>query len=176
MDRKRLVIFRKKILGLNATTLERFVLRVRRLTRLPVIDVLVTTSSDMRRLNRQFRGIDKPTDVLSFPATPFGRPRENRFAGELAISAEIAKENAKRLEHSLSDEVKILTLHGMLHLAGFDHESDEGEMNRKERKLRKQLKLDLALIERTPGDAGSRELKRTNTGRRPSSARKRKSS
>jgi probable rRNA maturation factor len=70
------------------------------------------------------------------------------MAGEVAVSAEIARENAEGLGHSVADEVKILVLHGMLHLAGFDHERDNGEMARKESRLRRQLKLDAGLIER----------------------------
>ena len=70
------------------------------------------------------------------------------MAGEVAVSAEIARENDERLGHSVADEVKILVLHGMLHLAGFDHERDHGEMARKESRLRRQLKLEVGLIER----------------------------
>jgi probable rRNA maturation factor len=70
----------------------------------------------------------------------------------VAISADIARENARRLGHSVADEVKILVLHGILHLAGFDHEHDHGEMARKESRLRRQLKLEAGLIERVqPG-------------------------
>jgi probable rRNA maturation factor len=71
------------------------------------------------------------------------------FAGDVAISAEIAAQNARRLGHSLPEEIKILALHGVLHLAGYDHERDRGEMARKEEHLRKQLGLPVALIERT---------------------------
>jgi probable rRNA maturation factor len=67
----------------------------------------------------------------------------------VAISADIARTNATRLGHSVADEVKILVLHGILHLAGFDHEHDNGEMARKENRLRRQLKLEVGLIERT---------------------------
>jgi len=144
----KLVILRKRIAGMSAATLERFVLRARRSVRLrQTVNVLVTGSAEMRSLNRQFRSADKPTDVLSFPSLP---NRENkRFAGELAISADIARDNARRLGHSLADEIKILVLHGILHLAGFDHERDHGKMAHKENQLRRQLKLEAGLIERT---------------------------
>jgi probable rRNA maturation factor len=69
-------------------------------------------------------------------------------AGDLAISADIAQENAKRLGHPVAEEIKILVLHGILHLAGFDHEKDNGEMARQERRLRRRLKLELGLIDR----------------------------
>jgi len=145
-----LVILRKRIAGLSRSTLERFVLRARRAARLhDPVNVLVTNSLEIRSLSSRFLGKDKPTDVLSFPS-PTGEPSKvRRVAGEVAISADIARENAARLGHSLADEVKILTLHGILHLAGFDHEHDHGEMARKEIRLRRQLKLEAGLIERT---------------------------
>jgi probable rRNA maturation factor len=145
-----LVILRKRIAGLSRSTLERFVLRARRAVRLrDPVNVLVTNSLEIRSLNSRFLGKDKPTDVLSFPS-PVGEPsKASRVAGEVAISADIARENAQRLGHSVGDEVKILALHGILHLAGFDHERDQGEMARKEIQLRRQLKLEASLIERT---------------------------
>lgn len=146
---EKVVIFRKRIAGLSPATLERFVLRARRAVPLhDPVNVLVTSSSELRSLNRRFRGADKATDVLSFP-TPEGQSTARPLAGDVAISADIARENARRLGHSVADEVKILTLHGILHLAGFDHEQDKGEMARKESGLRRQLKLEAGLIERT---------------------------
>src|ERR1700733_737622 len=134
---------------MSAATLERFVLRARRSVRLRhAVNVLVTSSAEMRSLNRRFRGADKPTDVLSFPPLPAANGRNQRFPGELAISLDIARENAQRLGHSLPNEIKILALHGILHLAGFDHEKDHGEMARKESQLRRQFKLESGLIER----------------------------
>lgn len=145
------IIFRKKIAGLRPSTLERFVLRARKAIDLrDPVNVLVTGSREMRSLNRQFRGKDKATDVLSFPSAPAVAVRARRFAGDLAISADIARQNALWLGHSVAAEIKILTLHGVLHLAGFDHENDRGEMARTESRLRRQLKLESGLIERTP--------------------------
>ena len=113
-------------------------------------NVLVTSSDAMRVLNRQFRGKNKPTDVLSFPASSLliTNSQKSTHAGEIAISAEIAAQNADRFGHTVAEEVKILTLHGILHLAGFDHERDNGEMARKEMKLRQALRLPVALIQR----------------------------
>ena len=148
--RKKLVILRKRVAGLSPSTLERFVLRARRAVRLPrQVNVLVTNSGELQSLNRRFRGTDKPTDVLSFPAPLASFGETSHVAGDVAISADIARENARRLGHSVVDEVKILALHGILHLAGFDHEHDHGEMARKENRLRQQLKLETGLIERT---------------------------
>jgi probable rRNA maturation factor len=145
-----LIILRKRIAGLSSSTLERFVLRARRAVHLhDTVNVLVTSSVELKSLNRQFRGVDRATDVLSFPAPPVTRRQAKPIAGDVAISADIARENARRLGHSMADEVKILVLHGILHLAGFDHERDNGDMARKESKLRLQLKLESSLIERT---------------------------
>jgi probable rRNA maturation factor len=171
--RKDLVIFRKRIAGLSALTIERFVLRVRRLVHLPeIVNVLVTSSSEVRSLNRQFRGLDKPTDVLSFPSLRLGKSEQKRIAGDVVISADIARENSARFGHSLETELKILSLHGILHLAGFDHEHDQGEMARKESRLRRQLKLEPGLIERMAARAPI-PLRRKANGKRSSATKRR---
>jgi probable rRNA maturation factor len=110
------------------------------------VDVLLADDSTLRRLNKNFRGKNKPTDVLSFPA-----PAEisQLHAGDLAISLETAARQAAIYGHTLRDEVKILLLHGLLHLSGFDHETDNGEMAMREATLRRQLRLSTALIERS---------------------------
>lgn len=99
----------------------------------------------MRSLNRRFRRKDRTTDVLSFPAET---ETQKVSAGEIAISAEIASQNARILGHSPAVEIKILILHGVLHLRGYDHECDNGEMARYEKRLRAKLRLPLGLIER----------------------------
>ncbi len=143
-----MVILRKRIVSLDRSTLEGFVWRVRRAVGLNgLVNVLVTSSATVRTLNRRFRGKNKTTDVLSFPAEPLS-PRRLALAGDIAISAEVAAANAARLGHSTAAEVKILALHGILHLAGFDHESDNGEMAREEAMLRRRFRLPVALIER----------------------------
>ena len=146
-----MVILQKKVVGLNEDALNRFVLRARKAVGVPgQVNVLVTSSAAVRSLNRQFRGQNKATDVLSFPftfPTPESRKRP-KLAGEIAISADIALQNSARLGHPPAPEVKILALHGILHLAGFDHERDNGEMARKEATLRRALRLPAALIER----------------------------
>jgi probable rRNA maturation factor len=150
----RLVILRKKVPGLTESSLDRFLLRAMRASRLRgSVSLLVTSSRELQRLNRQFRKKDKPTDVLSFPASA---AQTSQFAGDIAISAEIAAQNAGRLGHSTAEEVKILALHGVLHLAGYDHEQDDGEMSAKEMKLRKSLRLPVGLIERNRGAGKSR--------------------
>ncbi len=168
-----MVIFRKRIAGLSRSTLERFVLRARRAIRLRgLVNVLVTNSSELRALNRRFRRADKATDVLSFPSQEVERSSKvGGVAGDVAISADIARENAARLGHSVGDEVKILSLHGILHLAGFDHERDNGEMARKEGRLRRQLKLETGLIERAQPRAGKVSTRHERGGRAPARRR-----
>ena len=111
------------------------------------VAILITSDDELQRLNREFRGKDKPTDVLSFPSDLPGH------AGDIAISAEIAAENARRRKLTLMEELKVLILHGLLHLAGYDHETDNGEMARKEQMLRRQFGLTESLIARTQGHA-----------------------
>ncbi len=135
------------------------------------MNVLVTSSRELRVLNRRFRGKDKSTDVLSFSSPTLGRGRAKLMVGDVAISADIARENAARLEHSAAQEIKILALHGILHLAGFDHEHDNGEMAVKERRLRRQLKLEAGLIERAEPRA-SQGLKPKGRSDRRSLARR----
>jgi probable rRNA maturation factor len=109
------------------------------------VSILLTTDWAIRRLNKQFRGIDKATDVLSFPVADSGI---SGVAGDLAISVPTARRQAIEQGHSLAVEIKVLMLHGVLHLAGFDHETDDGEMARRERRLRTRLGLPQGLIER----------------------------
>ena len=115
------------------------------------VGVLLAGDDEIRALNRQYRGKDKATDVLSFPAAePW-----NGMVGDLAISLETALLQAEERHETLEMEIKVLLLHGLLHLAGYDHESDDGAMRRKETRLRRKLGLAPALIERTQA-SGSR--------------------
>src|SRR5438270_12529485 len=117
--------------GVNAAQLQRFARRAQKLSEVQgEVDILIATNKGLRELNRRFRRKNKPTDVLSFP-----RPS----GGDIAISAQIALDNAQRYGHSLAAELGILVLHGMLHLVGYDHESDNGHMARAEARLRSPL-------------------------------------
>lgn len=139
-----MIILQKRISGLRESSLERFLAEACRASGLRgTVNVLITNSRQLRSLNRRFRGKDKATDVLSFPASLVAG-----LAGDIAVSADIAAHNARALGHSVSDEIRILILHGVLHLAGYDHEHDRGEMARKEQRLRRALALPVALIER----------------------------
>lgn len=141
--------------------LYRFAARVQRLLELRgQVDVLITSSRRLQDLNRRFRKKNKPTDVLSFP-------RGDENGGDIAISAGIADDNAARYGHELQDELKVLILHGMLHLAGYDHERDNGEMAAKEQTLRERLGLPTALIERTKGLPRRARRRAEAKGQRP---------
>ncbi|HUQ88106.1 MAG TPA: rRNA maturation RNase YbeY [Vicinamibacterales bacterium] len=106
------------------------------------LSVAIVSDRRMRALNRQFRGKDKITDVLSFPSD------ERGFMGDIVVAAGVAKQQAKAAGHSVQTEVRVLTLHGLLHLLGYDHEHDDGKMARFEAKLRKKAGLKEGLIER----------------------------
>ncbi len=137
--------------ALDATELTKFAqaalraLRVRR----GEISILVTDDQKLKRLNRRFRGKSKPTDVLSFAASVGNvNPKVKAQLGDIAISADTAAKNARHYGHSLSDEIKVLILHGILHLKGYDHEDDSGKMERLEVALRRKLALPTSLIQR----------------------------
>ena len=104
--------------------------------------VLVSSDEAVRTANRQFRGISKTTDVLSFPDGEDGR------LGDILISAGRAQAQAAQYGLSVEDELKTLALHGLLHLLGYDHETDNGQMQAQETKLRKRYGLPNGLIER----------------------------
>ena len=145
-----MVTIEKSAKRLNAQELARFARRAQKAARLPGdVDVLITSSRRMQALNSRFRSKNKPTDVLAFPANP-SLVNDQRWSGDIAISAQIAAGNARRYGHSVGDEIKVLILHGMLHLAGYDHEGESpaGRMARRERVLRGRLRLPSALTER----------------------------
>jgi probable rRNA maturation factor len=148
-----MIIIRKAAPGISEQALARFAQRARKAAGLRgQVNVVLTSSRDIRALNRRFRGKDKPTDVLSFPPVPVVA---EAFSGDIVISTDIACRNARLYQHAPAQEVKILILHGMLHLAGYDHESDRGEMARKEERLRRELGLSNGLIRRTEVGARS---------------------
>lgn len=102
--------------------------------------------SRVRRLNREYRGKDKPTDVLSFPSDE--RNERAPYLGDIVIAAGVARRQARQAGHSLQTELRILALHGLLHLLGYDHGHDDGRMARLEARLRRQGGLSEGLIER----------------------------
>ena len=135
--------------------LESFLRRVQRELGLKPSGMTVCLVSDagMARLNQDFRRKRGPTDVLSFPTTANRKPLGVRpgmhvtnsgrhgYLGDIAISPATARRYAKKQERSLASELCVLILHGVLHLLGYDHETDHGQMDRVERKLRKRFGL-----------------------------------
>ena len=145
-----------RALGLSRGGLSRFVSTAQAaLGMRGEVSVLLAGDRTLRRLNREFRGKDKATDVLSFPAA---EEIAGEFAGDLAISLDTARRQAAAYGHTLRDEVRVLLLHGLLHLDGMDHETDRGEMAAKEAKLRTRLRLPTSLIARATNTRKSRTV------------------
>jgi probable rRNA maturation factor len=128
-----------------------------------IVSVAIVSDARVRALNKQYRRIDHPTDVLSFPAVHWPRstrstqrsePQEfsarsaAKFLGDIVIARGVARRQAREAGHSEATEMKVLALHGLLHLLGYDHERDNGAMARVERKLRRRGGLREGLIER----------------------------
>jgi probable rRNA maturation factor len=144
-----MIVNRQRRVPVAVGPLQHFYERARCELRFPPESVTVQLISDeaMARLNETFRKKQGPTDVLSFPAErtrPSDRPKSAakstaKYVGDIAISPETARRNARRFSRGLGIEIRILILHGMIHLAGFDHETDRGEMDRLERRLRRRL-------------------------------------
>ena len=142
------VIFRRIPPQLRRAPIERFALRMEaEVSKGRPFDCLITSDGELRRLNRDFRGVDAATDVLSFPAVRNGRSAAGRL-GDLAISIARARAQARWFGHSTEQEIQILMLHGVLHLLGMDHENDGGRMARAEKQWRARLGLPHGLIER----------------------------
>ena len=115
------------------------------------VTVVLLTDARVRELNRRFRKRDRPTDVLSFPsAADEPRADRQRYLGDVVIAAGVARRQAKEAGHSIQTELRVLALHGLLHLLGYDHERDAGRMARLERRLRRKGGLREGLIERRP--------------------------
>ena len=131
------------------------------------VTVALLGDRHIRKLNRRYRGVDTTTDVLSFPAAEHPRGRRSssrrrrnkgpasiagppaRMLGDVVIATGVARRQAREAGHSYQTELRVLALHGLLHLLGFDHERDRGRMARLEARLRRQGRLREGLIERT---------------------------
>ena len=159
------VTFRRVPASLRRADIERFARTLQKeVAGRRAFDTLITGDAELRRLNRDFRGKDFRTDVLSFAAaesprtlpTPGGYPgrgsvssmRRGPFLGDIAISLGRARTQAREFGHSIEREVQILMLHGVLHLCGHNHETDAGAMARAEKRWRAKFGLPIGLIER----------------------------
>jgi probable rRNA maturation factor len=161
-----MILNRQRQVRVSIHELELFLSRALRLVRLPAgaIGVCFVTNVQIARWNRAYRGKKSPTDVLSFPANApqrarrksksrakpgaaptrrASRPSESldSYLGDIAIAPAVARKNARRFGRAFSDEMRILILHGILHLLGYDHETDSGQMDRREARLRRALDL-----------------------------------
>ena len=161
-----MVLNRQRRVPVTVNDLERFLVRARRALGLAPdsLTVCLVTDAEIARWNRAYRGKPKPTDVLSFPAgddlrkrgksrRPDARGRASvsvssasssspaAYLGDIAIAPAVALRNARRFGRTFDDEMRILILHGILHLMGYDHETDTGEMDRREQRLRRALGL-----------------------------------
>jgi probable rRNA maturation factor len=138
------ITYRRKPAALDLEALEFFAQTLRtHLARHAEFHCRITNDEELQSLNKRFLGKNYPTDVLSFPSTFEGS------LGDIAISLDRARAQAKEWGHSTEDEIRILMLHGVLHLTGLDHETDDGKMKRAELRWRKKLDLPVGLIERT---------------------------
>ena len=129
---------RQRTIPVNEDTLCRFGDRLARAVRLSPESFSTVLVSDrrMREFNRRYRKQSGTTDVLSFPL------EENGYLGDVVISVETARRQARSLGHGLQTELQLLLLHGVLHLMGYDHKADNGQMDRRERALRRRLGLE----------------------------------
>src|SRR3974377_45810 len=149
---KKVIVLEHKTLAVRVRALSLFIAKAQRALGLEgEVDVRITSNRELQGLNRRFRRKDRPTDGLSFPSDM------QKVAGDIAISADIAAANAADRGHSTETELKILILHALLHLAGYDHQTDNGDMQARETQLRRQLGLPTGLIERAHSN-GRRHL------------------
>lgn len=160
LRRRDVIVNRQRTLRVPVRKLGDFTARARRALRLPPesFTICLVTSAEIAKWNRAYRHKSGPTDVLSFPAENDASPLRKRgtsgrdpskwnpefagnYLGDIAIAPAVARRNASRFGRTFSREMRILILHGMLHLMGYDHETDTGQMERREQRLRRQLGL-----------------------------------
>jgi len=149
--------------GLRLPGLTRWLVRVAPSRVRGVVGVALVGDARMRALNRTYRGVDRTTDVLSFPSrepsatsrqppvTSRQSPAASHFLGDIVVARGVARRQAKASGHAELIEWRILALHGLLHLLGYDHERDGGRMQRMEQRLRRKGGLAEGLIERHAG-------------------------
>ena len=159
-----MIVNRQSRISVPLRELDKFLARARRRLRLAKdsFAVCLVTDAEIARWNRAYRGKSGPTDVLSFPSNARktkgsrdgnARVRKDdlldaatanhsaQYIGDIAIAPAVAKRKASRFGRTFDDEMRILILHGILHLMGYDHEADDGQMERRENKLRRELRL-----------------------------------
>ncbi len=154
-----MILNRQRRVRIPVAELNRFLGAAQRRLRVPAgaVSVALVTDAEMKKWNRAFRGKNRATDVLSFPvdgpaktkpkqsrrarAKSPSRPPTGRYLGDVAIAPAVARQNARRFGRTFSAEMRILIVHGILHLLGYDHETDQGQMDRREARVRRDLGL-----------------------------------
>jgi probable rRNA maturation factor len=151
-----MIVNRQRRVRIPLQDLNRFLASAQKRLRVPAgaLTVALVSDLEMKRWNRAFRGKNRPTDVLSFPVEVPPRASKKRprrsvtpdsandpYLGDIAIAPAVASKNARRFGRTFTVEMRILILHGILHLMGYDHETDQGQMDRRERLLRRELGL-----------------------------------
>lgn len=151
-----MIVNRQRRVRIPAAELNRFLALAQKRLGVPAgaVTVALVTEVEMRRWNRAFRGKNRPTDVLSFPVNDSPQPKTvarrvwrsashsaEFYLGDVAIAPAVARSNARRFGRSFAEEMRILILHGLLHLMGYDHETDQGQMDRREGRLRREMGL-----------------------------------
>jgi probable rRNA maturation factor len=151
-----MIVNRQRRVRIPAAELNRFLGLAQKRLRVPAgaVTVALVTDLEMKRWNRAFRGKNRPTDVLSFPVNDSPQPKTGArrgsqtashsaelYLGDVAIAPAVARANARRFGRTFAEEMRILILHGLLHLMGYDHETDQGQMDRREGRLRRELGL-----------------------------------
>jgi probable rRNA maturation factor len=134
----------------GAAGLARWLTRIAPTRARGLVNIAIVSDGHVQRLNRQFRGVNKPTDVLSFPNSERRAASREvpRLLGDIVIARGVARRQAREAGHSETKEWRVLALHGLLHLIGYDHERDDGRMRRVERRLRRKGGLREGLIDR----------------------------
>jgi probable rRNA maturation factor len=153
-----MIVNRQRRVRIPVQDLNRFLASAQKRLRVPngALTVALVSDLEMKRWNRAYRGKNRPTDVLSFPlenSVPPAKIRTRRasspgrakpkdlYLGDIAIAPAVARKNARRFGRTFAAEMRILILHGILHLMGYDHETDQGQMDRREGLLRRDLGL-----------------------------------
>ncbi|HEY0701129.1 MAG TPA: rRNA maturation RNase YbeY [Candidatus Acidoferrales bacterium] len=153
-----MIVNRQRRVRIPVKDLNRFLASTQKRLRVPsgAVTVALVSDLEMKRWNRAFRGKNRPTDVLSFPQDEASRKKstksarrvgastsaiDDKYLGDIAIAPAVAQKNARRFGRTFIAEMRILILHGILHLMGYDHETDQGQMDRREGLLRRELGL-----------------------------------
>ena len=138
-----MILNRQKKIRISPNALQMFLREIQRVLKIEEAEITIALVRDteITRWNEDYRKKKGPTDVLSFPATSKGpRGKKNGInLGDIAISPETARRYAQKNKRTLQQELRVLMLHGVLHLMGYDHESDKGQMNRIEQEMRRRL-------------------------------------